>query len=424
MPYLEYYPPQKGPVRRIPLNPLPFRIGRSSSTQFVIASYQVSKEHAEIFRVGDQYRIRDLNSTNGTFINGYRITEAPITDDDIFHVAHEEFRFVAVSEEVSDAPQNTEILGGKVPVSIARTTQHLQEMIRKQWVRMLFQPIVRLESREVFGYEALARGMHSDLSANPAELLALAERCNMLCPLSQLFRHMAVQDSVQLPGDKFLFVNLHPAETNREGFVESLRDLQEIAPAHRQIVLELHENVVCDMNVLRGLRKQIKDLGMQVAYDDFGAGQARFLELTELPPDFVKLDMRLIRRIDQAGARHNLIRALTKSSIDLGVQVIAEGVETPEEADACHDLGCHLGQGFFFGLPKAAAHLKPKEDRTHYFNVAELRARLRAQAGKVEPPSSNGITPADGPPSTNGGPSGNGSTRETAKVGDPPVQPN
>jgi EAL domain-containing protein (putative c-di-GMP-specific phosphodiesterase class I) len=390
MPYLEYYPPQKGPVRRIPLNPLPFRIGRASASQFAIASYQVSKEHAEIFRVGDQYRIRDLNSTNGTFINGYRVTEAPLTDDDIFHVAHEEFRFIATSDEVSESPQNTELLGGKVPVSIARTSQHLQEMIRKQWVRMLFQPIVRLDNRDLIGYEALARGMHSDLSANPAELLALAERCGMLSSLSQLFRHMAVQDSRQLPCEKLLFLNLHPGEPGRDTFVESLRDLQEVAPAQRQIVLELHENVVCDMDALRRLRQQIKDLGMQVAYDDFGAGQARFLELTELPPDFVKLDMRLVRRIDQAEPRHNLIRALTHASLDLGIQVIAEGVETPEEAEVCQELGCQLGQGFFFGLPKAAAHLKPKEDRTHYFNVAELRARLRAQASKPEPPS-NGL---------------------------------
>src|SRR5262245_2478133 len=370
MPYLEYYPRHVGPVRRILLSALPFRIGRAMTSQFVISSYEVSKEHAEIFQSADQFRIRDLGSTNGTFINGYRITEAPLADDDIFHVAHEEFRFIAAthSQETDETEtNNTEPVKAKTPLSVARSTEHLEELVRKQWVRILFQPIIDLETAKPLGYEALARGMHSDLSASPSDLLTLAERCGMVTTLSQLFRRVAVDESAQLPPSDYLFLNLHPTELSGEQFLEDLRALRAAAPPERQLVLEIHENAAYDFATLRRLRQDVKELGIQIAYDDFGAGQARFLELAELPPDFVKLDMRLIRNIDQVEPRRNLIRALARVSVELGIRVIAEGVETPEEAEVCRELGCQFGQGYFFGLPKAACLHKSK-DRTHTLN--------------------------------------------------------
>src|SRR5262249_58111400 len=111
--FLKSSPPQKGPVRRIPLTLTPFRIGRSVSCQFVIASSQVSKVHAEIFRIGEDYRIRDLGSTNGIFVNGHRVNETPLADDDIFHVAHEELRFVLNVDADTEEKGHTEPLLGK-----------------------------------------------------------------------------------------------------------------------------------------------------------------------------------------------------------------------------------------------------------------------------------------------------------------------
>src|SRR5262249_39700154 len=186
---------------------------------------------------------------------------------------------LTVDQEPDDKGSHTDPLRGKMPLSVARGSQCLQELIRRQWVRILFQPIVNLATREPAGYEALARGMHNELSAKPAELLNLAERCGMVFALSNVFREMAVVDSAQLPCEKSIFLNLHPSEITREGFVDTLREAQALAPAHRQLVIEIHENVSCDLPTLRRLRQQMKELGIQVAYDDFGAGQARFLEL-------------------------------------------------------------------------------------------------------------------------------------------------
>lgn len=381
MPYLEFYPQHSGLMNRIPLRSLPFRVGRSMTCNHVISAPEISKEHAEIFCVGDQYRLRDLNSTNGTFINGYRVSEAPLSEDDIIHVAHEEFRFIAAATNDTDefeAPL-TEPLSRKIPKSIARSSQYVDELIRDKLVRILFQPIVSFDTLEPIGYEALARGTHSDLSASPVDLLTLAVRCGQVGEMSELFRHEAMLKVGQLPAAKYLFLNLHPSEVSNDHFTEHLRTIQEIAPADRQLVLEIHENSVCDFNALRIFRKQLMDLGFKVAYDDFGAGQARFLELADIPPDFVKLDMRLVRNIDQAEPRRNLLRALASVSTQLGIRVIAEGVETQEEAVVCRELGCEFGQGYFFGLPKGAAPQKQK-DPTKDINVSELRSRLRVQS--------------------------------------------
>jgi len=381
MPYLEFYPQGSGLMNRIPLRSLPFRVGRSLSCSYVISAPEISKEHAEIFCVGDQFRLRDLNSTNGTFINGYRVSEAPLSEDDIIHVAHEEFRFIGTATNDTDefeAPL-TEPLARKIPKSIARSSQYLDELLRERMVRILFQPIVSFDTLEPMGYEALARGTHSDLSASPVDLLQLAHRCGKVSAISELFRHEATLKAGQLPPAKHVFLNLHSSEVVSDHFFDHLRVIKEVAPADRQLVLEIHENSVCDFNSLRSFRRQLTSLGFQVAYDDFGAGQARFLELADVPPDFVKLDMQLVRNIDQAEPRRNLLRALAGVSTQLGIRVIAEGVETQEEALVCRELGCEFGQGYFFGLPKGATPSN-KKDPTRDINVADLRARLRAQS--------------------------------------------
>ncbi len=412
---LQYYPADSGSMH-ISLEPLPFRIGRHSKANFVIPSKQVSKVHAEITQCGEIFQISDLNSTNGTFVNGQPITQATLANNDIVHLAHEEFRFVTTSDEevgLDDVPL-TQPVRGKTPPSVYLGTRYLHEMVAQRNVRVLFQPIVNLNTGELLGYEALARGTHSCLSIKPAMLFGLAERCGLASALSRMFLQEAVQEAHRLRGGGFLFLNLHPSEMSNADLVPFLAALQAIVPVGWQPILEISENAVADLPTWQQLLGQLKRLGVKVAYDDFGMGQSRVLELAEMPPDFIKLDMKLVRRVHEVPARQKIIEALTQVSRKLGVQVIAEGIEFQKEAVICRQIGCQFGQGFLFAPPQGpplhsphfgdqiAAFAGNEDDRriaariTGY-GMALVRlegtdsARVPAQAAKIVDFSHTGI---------------------------------
>jgi EAL domain-containing protein (putative c-di-GMP-specific phosphodiesterase class I) len=178
---------------------------------------------------------------------------------------------------------------------------------------------------------------------------------NMEAELSRLLRFEGTCKSDRLPGDPLLFVNTHPAELfDPQRLETSLRDLREAAP-QRQIVLEIHEAAVTKLEQMQTLRAVLQELDMGLAYDDFGAGQARLVELSEVPPDYLKFDICLIRDIDRATPdRQRMLKSLVGMVSDLGIAALAEGVETAEEHDVCQRLGFTLGQGFYYGKPAVA----------------------------------------------------------------------
>ena len=137
-------------------------------------------------------------------------------------------------------------------------------------------------------------------------------------------------------------------------------------PDQYQIVLEVREGVVADLETLKWLRAHLQEIGIGLAYDDFGSGPARLTELVEIPPDFIKLDKSLVRNIDHCTARQELVQALNAVIANRGVHTIAEGIERPEEAEVCQRLGCRFGQGFHMGRPQPFAVLGLEEEATAF----------------------------------------------------------
>lgn len=148
-----------------------------------------------------------------------------------------------------------------------------------------------------------------------------------------------------------LFVNTHPTELQGEGLVETLRELRTSFP-EQPITLEIHEAAVTNPRLVGQLREFLSELDMRLAFDDFGAGQARLLELAEVRPDYLKFDMKLIQGIDRASpSRQQLVALLAKMVKELGIQSLAEGVETESEHNTLRQMGFALGQGFYYGRP-------------------------------------------------------------------------
>ena len=127
---------------------------------------------------------------------------------------------------------------------------------------------------------------------------------------------------------------------------------RELAP-HQKITIEIHENAVSDGYSMSKIRSRLADYGFGFAFDDFGAGQARIAELSQVRPDYVKFDRRLICNINSSGPdRQRFVKYLVDAVNQLGVITLAEGVETAGESDACSEMGFVLGQGYHYGVPQ------------------------------------------------------------------------
>lgn len=345
-------------LRRVRIHCLPFRIGRRPGLDLTLPSESVSKEHAEILLDGDTLMVRDLRSTNGTFVNRERVTATRLQEGDILHFADFEFRLGLedesdVSTEESSGDRQTVALSHfDLPHQFVEGTRELGELLREEAVSPVFQPIINLNSHSIAAYEVLGRGCHPDLPQSPGELFRIASTVGAEAQLSQLFIRKALEVVAHRTDLPPLFLNTHPAELKDPDLPELIGDLVTIAP-HIRVVLEFHEAVLDDVERISRLRKAFSAMGIGLAYDDFGGGRARIRELGDVPPDYLKFDIGLVSGLDKAPqSRVRLISGLVTTARDLNVQTIAEGIETKEEAQICFDLGFAFGQGYLFGRPK------------------------------------------------------------------------
>jgi EAL domain-containing protein (putative c-di-GMP-specific phosphodiesterase class I) len=349
-------------IRRFVVHPMPFRVGRRAGLDLVLPSDSVSKQHAVIYKDGETLRVRDLGSTNGTWVNEERVDDTAVRVGDILHFAEFEFRIGTqplepAAPEPAGGPATASLRGLKLPQRFLRGTRELTDLIRTAAVVPVFQPILSLPEGALAGLEALGRGRYPGLPEAPAELFYIAASIGAEVQLSRLFRRTAaeaVRSRTDLPP---LFLNTHPSELGQPGLIEDLLGLQEMAP-RQKLYLEIHEGALADANQIAALRGELSRIGVGLAYDDFGAGQARLLELAEVPPHFLKFDRRFIHGIDRAPAsRRRLLNSLVAAARDLLVQTIAEGIETEAEAEVCANVGFSHAQGFFFGAPIVAEGL-------------------------------------------------------------------
>ena len=344
-----------GLLQRTPIQPVPFRVGRAPSLDLVLPSPHVSKNHAEIYSDGEALRVRDLGSRNGTFLNRQPVSDAALHRGDVLHFGDFEFRIAG--ENGKDAERadtmRTMVHKGTLSRQFATGAADMRNLLKERRVTMVFQPIVDTPSRRVVSCEALGRGRHPDLPESPVELFEIAGEIGpeAQAELSRLFRERAVEMIKDREDPPQLFLNTHPAELEVPGLLESLEDLRVFAP-NVDLVLEIHESALAQTDFIVWLRTRLMEINVGLAYDDFGAGQARLFELAEAPPHYLKFDRRFITGIDHApNSRQRLVASLVAAARELLVQTVAEGVETAEEAAACMRAGFSHAQGYYYGRP-------------------------------------------------------------------------
>jgi EAL domain-containing protein (putative c-di-GMP-specific phosphodiesterase class I) len=214
---------------------------------------------------------------------------------------------------------------------------------------MAYQPIISWKDRAVAGYEALMRSSDPQL-AHPPAIIDMALRLDRLVDMAARVRALVADNATTAPAEALLYINLHPRELFDESLYSSVSPLA--AHAHR-CVLEVTEREALDGTDIRERITQLRMMGFRIAVDDLGAGHAGLLSVAQLEPEIVKLDMALVRGIDKQPIKRNLVAAMVDGCRRMGINVIAEGVETTAERDALADVGCDLMQGYLFAKPAA-----------------------------------------------------------------------
>ena len=216
---------------------------------------------------------------------------------------------------------------------------------------MAYQPIVDARDKTLFGYEALVRTAEPTIP-HPGALLDAAERLDRLDELGRVIRASSARPIAAAPERGALFVNLHARDLVDETLFDPDTPLSKVAS---RVVLEITERAsLDDVKDVRARVADLRALGFRIAIDDLGAGYAGLTSFATLEPEIVKLDMSLIRDVHKHATKQKLIRSMTALCKDMGMTVVAEGVENVEERDAVIDLGCDLLQGYLFAKPGRA----------------------------------------------------------------------
>ena len=258
----------------------------------------------------------------------------------------ERLRRLAVTKRMA-----MDVLGSTLPRAgdLAGLEQSFDSALTNLW--MAYQPIVRASDQELYGYEALMRSKEASLP-HPGAILDAAERLHRLSDVGRRVRALAPLPLPSAPESALLFVNLHSSDLADDSLVDP--DSPLVRSASR-VVLEITERATLDgIKGLEGRVAQLREIGFRIAIDDLGAGYAGLTSFAQLDPDVVKLDMTLVRNAEKTPIKAKLIQSLCAVCRDLGITVVAEGIETVAERDCVIELGCHLLQGYLLAKPGPA----------------------------------------------------------------------
>jgi EAL domain-containing protein (putative c-di-GMP-specific phosphodiesterase class I) len=229
----------------------------------------------------------------------------------------------------------------------------LLNIIYNRQVWTAFQPILEIQSKHVVGHEGLSRGPRGTDLESPAALFGLARAHGVVEELERACRRQAFVDWQLFGASGRLFINTVPATVRDPTFLG--RGVLDFLGPHlppRLVTLEITEHeVIENLNLYREAMHAFTELGFSFAIDDLGAGYSGLETVATLGASYLKIDMTLIRDVHQKPTSQQVIKAILELAAGVGATVIAEGIETVEEARALVDLGVRFGQGYLYGRP-------------------------------------------------------------------------
>ncbi|MFZ5354724.1 MAG: EAL domain-containing protein [Bacillota bacterium] len=230
----------------------------------------------------------------------------------------------------------------------------LRKIVEEEQIYTLYQPIASLIDGSILGYEALSRGPKGTALENPGALFEEAVKNNMLWELEYLCRKKAIYGARDIIKNKNLFINVDPKviydDRFKSGMTKDFISVYDINPSN--IIFEITEwSFIEDYRNFKSVINNYINQGYRIAIDDTGAGYSGLRMLAEMHPNYIKIDMELIRDIDKKVINQALIKTLNDFAAATNMHIIAEGIETIDEITTLIDLGIKYGQGYLLQRP-------------------------------------------------------------------------
>jgi diguanylate cyclase (GGDEF)-like protein/PAS domain S-box-containing protein len=267
-------------------------------------------------------------------------------------------------------------------------TSALRAAIEEDRLGIEYQPVVELSTSRVASVEALVRWSRDGERLEPVEFLGIAEDSGLIVPLGTWVLTEACQQVVRWRQSGWLVglsVNFSLRQVSAPDFAEMvLTALDESGLPRSALTLEVTERVLIEIGapIMDGLAR-LRLLGVRLAIDDFGTGYASLAYLRELPVDIIKIDPSFVAGLGTDGTLAMLTRTVVQVGHDLGIEIVAEGIERPEQLELLRAMGCGLGQGFLVARPMTAQRIE-----------SSLRPAAPSFPPSVASPSSEAAPPA------------------------------
>ncbi|MDD6193570.1 MAG: EAL domain-containing protein [Lachnospiraceae bacterium] len=232
--------------------------------------------------------------------------------------------------------------------------EELAEIIAEKQLYPVFQPIVSLRDGKVYGYEALSRISKPNTSLSISELFALAEKAGCVWELEKICRKKALKRSKRKPSGAKLFINVDGEVLQDRNFVEGFtgKKIKKYGLEAEDIVFEITERSdIENYKKLKAIIKHYKNQGYEIALDDVGAGYSGLNRIVNVSAEYMKLDNELVRDIDKKQTKQLIVGYLQQYCEELGMAMVAEGIETEGELQCLLRIGVPFGQGYFLGRP-------------------------------------------------------------------------
>jgi len=239
-----------------------------------------------------------------------------------------------------------------------RLREALARAVTDNAFRLRYQPIVELRTGVTVGFEALVRWDHPTRGlVPPSEFIGLAEETGLIEAIGDLVLRNAVAEAVDWSKagahDVYVSVNVSALQLRRPGFTERVEQVLTSAslPANR-LMLELTESVLTrETDRVWGELAALRDLGVRLAIDDFGTGFSSLSYLEQTPIDVIKMDKSFVDSLVPSGRQRTVVEGILQLAHKLGLQIVAEGIETTDERDLLAELECPYGQGYLYSAP-------------------------------------------------------------------------